>query len=396
MRISNCGQGAQRAWGALLAMGLALPVHAANEVSDAFSIEDSTPAVAVTDEAVEPASCDCGVPSECCESCGQGDCCCDSMGCCDTTCCGPVCCPPPAKRSFFYGEFLLLRPTDGDVAHAQQQNGIGGAGTVPFGQIGTVDVEYAPGVRVGGGIGLGPSSSLVSSFTWYEGDDDDSLNAPVIPGGGGAVGSLVHHPGAAITASTGPVRGDYDVAFRLADFGFRDVWVCRDWCELNYTIGGQFANIEQDFSQTGVFAGGNQGVIGARTNVEFNGGGLRAGLDGQRFLARGLRVYGRAFTSLLSGRANSLYTMRNNSTEADLAIAEWSDNRAIALTELELGVAKSFACDRFQISAGYLMQQWDNVVTTSEFIDAVQADNYTNLNDNLGFDGLTVRLEGRW
>ena len=40
-----------------------------------------------------------------------------------------------------------------------------------------------------------------------------------------------------------------------------------------------------------------------------------------------------------------------------------------------------------------MFSYWTNTVTTSEFIDAVQADNYTDVGDTLGFNGLVGRVE---
>ena len=72
-----------------------------------------------------------------CGSC-DGDCGSYCDGGCDVDCgvsvrllphqCGP--------QWTMFGDFLYLQVTDVDVAHAQQQDGIGGAGTVPFGEIG--------------------------------------------------------------------------------------------------------------------------------------------------------------------------------------------------------------------------------------------------------------------
>src|SRR4051794_4251999 len=120
---------------------------------------------------------------------------CYSGSCNSSAKCGPKCC--------FFADFLYLQVTDADVTHAQQQNGIGGAGTVPFGEIGTIDAKYDSGIRVGGAICCGPCSEFLVSYSFFETDNDETLDAPNIPGGGGAVGSLVHHPGAAITASAG-------------------------------------------------------------------------------------------------------------------------------------------------------------------------------------------------
>ena len=128
--------------------------------------------------------------------------------------------PSPIRHAIF-GEFLFLHPTGADVAHAQQQNGIGGAGTVPFGVIGETDLHYEPGVRVGGDWAMGQTTSLAASYTWFESNARSRLEAPVVPGGGGAVGSLVHLPGAGIIASAGPVDARSVLDFQLADAEYR-------------------------------------------------------------------------------------------------------------------------------------------------------------------------------
>ena len=71
-------------------------------------------------------------------------------------------------------------------------------------------------IRAGAQVRFAPKEAIFGQFTWFESSADDSLAAPTIPGGGGAVGSLVHHPGAALTASAGPVTGTYDIDFQLA------------------------------------------------------------------------------------------------------------------------------------------------------------------------------------
>ena len=108
-----------------------------------------------------PSGCDC---NSCDMGCGQCDCGC---GPCDEGCevdcgmpcdCGPnMCCKP---RFTMFGDFLYLQATDVDVAHAQQQDGLGGAGTVPFGDIGTIGQDFNPGFRVGGTVACGPCSGV--------------------------------------------------------------------------------------------------------------------------------------------------------------------------------------------------------------------------------------------
>ena len=182
------------------------------------------------------------------------------------------------------GEFLYLHTTDADVAYAQQQNGIGGAGTVPFGRIGSLGPHHEPGFRAIVTKAFSDCSSLVMSYSFFESDSIDALQPPVIPGGGGAVGSLVHHPGAALTASVGPVNAAYDVDFQLADIVYRSILRANDNYAINWSVGARYGNLVQDFRQIGNYSGGATGVIETRTNVDFDGGGLKFGLDGERRL----------------------------------------------------------------------------------------------------------------
>lgn len=327
---------------------------------------------------------------------GYGDC--HSEGCdpCDGYACDCAPCQPQGVPCFVFGEFLYIRASDADVAHAQQQNGTGGAGTVPFGRIGTVEMDYHPAYRVGGGIGLDGCSTLSISYTHFDGDSFDRLDSPTIPGGGGAVGSLVHHPATALTASAGPLDATYDISYQLADLMFRDVWRSGPCHVLNYSLGALYANLDQEFAQIGIFGGSSAGAINTNTDIEFDGGGIKAGLDGERWLGGRLSIYGKASAAALSGQFNSRFDQQNVTTDALLAQAIWKDNRVISLVEYEIGLAVTSCNQCWRLSTGYMFQHWGNVVTTSNFIDGVQADNYTDLSDTISFDGLTTRLEARF
>jgi Legionella pneumophila major outer membrane protein precursor len=341
------------------------------------------------------------------DGCGNGNCgggcnsgCCDS-GCygggCDSGCCEMRPIRMPAYHqpmTYMYVDWLDLHVAGGDVAHAQQQNGLGGAGTVPFGDIGTLDIDFTSGVRVGGEIACNGCSGVAVDYTYFSSDTTDTIDAPTIPGGGGAVGSLVHHPGAAITASAGPVDATYGVDFQLADVVFRHVWLTGRKYVVNYSLGAEYGHLQQDFSQTGVFGGGQSGTIDTTTAISFDGGGLKAGVDGEQRLCCCFFAYGKASAAALSGRFDSHYELFNSTTETLLARSNWEDNRVIGQFDAELGVGWSRGC--WRISAGYMFSEWTNIVDTSSLIDAVQADNYTGVRNSLTFDGLVTRIECCW
>jgi hypothetical protein len=332
----------------------------------------------------------------CGEGCGTG---CDSCGGCGDTC-GSCCiedqCGGCGPRYRAFADYLYLQVTDADVAHAQQQNGIGGAGTVPYGDIGTIELEYNSGVRVGGIVACDDCSGVYYSFTHFESDAFSDLEAPDITGGGGAVGSLVHHPQAQITASQGPVNAEYEINYQLADLMFRRQWRGDGCWSVNYLIGAQYGRLEQDFAQTGVFSGGNAGTIDTFTTINFDGGGLKVGIDSERQFGLCFSGYSRLTAAAMSGRFTSRYTMLNSTTETLLAQANWKDDRVIAQVEYEIGLALTSCNRRWRWATGYMFSHWGNVVNTTEFIDAVRLDYYGDIDETVSFDGLVTRLEARW
>lgn len=325
--------------------------------------------------------------------------CCDS-GCCDSGCCGcDGCCGAPwwSHRTQLFGEFLYLSVDDADVHHAIQQNGTGGAGTVPFGVVGRTDPDWEPGFRVGAARCLNDCASIIAAYTFYESNAISGVTPPVVPGGGGAVGSMLHHPGAAITASNGPVSAFYDVDFQLGDLAIRRIWRSGADYAINWTLGGRYGHLEQAFGQSGIFSGGSAGQINTRTNVDFDGAGLRFGIDGERrFGCRGMSLYANANIAPMLGTVQADYTMQNVSTNVLLAQSTWKDDRFIAMLDYEAGFAWTSATGRWRLVSGYRMAHWFNAVTTDSFVQGVQAGNYADIDGGLSFNGAVSRIELRY
>lgn len=339
----------------------------------------------------------CG-PQGCPAPCGT----CQPMYVQQVPCPPPAPCPPPPPpapqtRWSLWGDVLWIHPTGVDMAHAQQQDGIGGAGTVPFGDIGVVDPDYELGFRAGGEVRFTPKESIFAQYTWFESDSRSSLLAPDIPGGSGAVGSLVHHPGAALTASAGPVDATYDIDFQIAEAAYRYYLVCTPCSEVTVFLGGRWGKLEQSFAQLGIFGGGLGGAVNTTTNIDFSGGGPIAGITGERLIDNSrFSVYGRTSAAALTGTFDSSYRMFNETTATQLALANWSDDRIVPMLDYELGVAWTGPQGHVRLAIGYMASFWFNAVTTPEFVDAVQADNYVDIGDTIAFDGAVGRVELRW
>jgi len=308
----------------------------------------------------------------------------------------PPCCPSPWEhRSSVFGESLYLHPTGVDMAHAQQQNGLGGAGTVPFGRIGTLDLHHESAFRSGFNWALDSCSSFAASYTKLDTDAIDEVVPPAIPAG--AVGSLVHHPGTLLTASVGPVRATYAIDFELAEVDYRRLWFGSDSGWVNYFLGARYGRLGQQFRQQGVFGGALGGAIDTTTEIDFDGGGLVIGLDFERrFGWHGFSMYGRTSAAALVGDFRSDYSMLNRTTSVQLALARWEDSRCVPMLDCELGVAWTSWGGHLRISAGYTAMFWFNAVTTPEFVRAVQDNDYADVGDTISFDGLIGRAEYLW
>ena len=69
----------------------------------------------------------------------------------------------------------------------------------------------------------------------------------------------------------------------------------------------------------------------------------------------------------------------------------------MTMLDLELGVGWTSCGGRLHLAAGYLFSAWLNTLQTDEWIDAVNANRFTDVGDDtMTFDGLTARAEYRF
>jgi len=304
---------------------------------------------------------------------------------------------PPwwAHRTFIYGEYLYLHPTGVDMAYAIQQNGVGGAGTTPEGRVGVVDQDYTSAYSVGFGVALSPCSSIRASYTDFYSNNSDFLEAPAISGG--TVASLVFHPESINEGSTSSlVNASNSINFRTADVEYRRLLVAGNRFALNYSAGARYAKLGQRFQQIGNFAPPT-GTIDTTTNITFEGGGLKVGLDGMQRLGNSrFGVYGEGFLSLIFGRFNSNYQQFNVTTTSIQAASNWQDDRVVPILEYELGVNFTSRNGHWRWSGGYYTAFWFNAIATPQYVQAVQQADFVDLGETIAFDGLVTRLEFRF
>ncbi len=323
-------------------------------------------------------------------------------------CCEP--CPPPCpveepcdifcrRRGkvplfYFFSDYLYLKPRGADVAYGQPRDGVTPT-AVPRGPIGVVDPEYASGFRAGLGFGIAPHSAVLASFTWYSTSGSDTIGVAGVPLGI-AIHSLLTFPATSNTAADSQVASaTTDIDYRYYDLDFKHKLLCGPHYNLYLLLGGRYATLEQDL--TSEFS-----ILGKTTvtsNIDFKGGGVRAGLDGDFFLRWGFFSYGRGSASLLGGRFAASYEQRHF-LSGEQARTSYTDHRVVPILELEVGLGWSCWQGRFRISGGYSVSGWFNTLTTPTWIQGVQNSNFTtntdNLRDTLTFDGLTARVEFRY
>jgi hypothetical protein len=170
---------------------------------------------------------------------------------------------------------------------------------------------------------------------------------------------------------------------------------------LNYLLGARYANLEQQYAS----AYGGTGVAHlTRSDVRFDGGGIRFGLDGERHHGHtGFLLYGRGVVSMVAGQFRTSYQYTTDTSPLDTNIIDtaWKADRIVTMLDLELGVGWQSQCGHLRVTSGYMISSWFNTVTTDQWIRSVSRNNFVGQPDGMSydtlmFDGLTVRAEYRF
>jgi hypothetical protein len=310
--------------------------------------------------------------------------------------CEPICVPACCERGLsVYGELLYLRPRNDGLEYAVPINGPIQAGAVPIqvGHTASVDPQFEPGFRIGGSMDFGCNSTISASYTHYENSVDDSISGTP----SAVIYAMVMNPSTLDAAGTWNAASAHQfMKFDVADIDYRHVFYCNECSKVNYLVGLRYASLKQSFSSE------FDSIITANvdSDVNFDGGGFRLGLEGERHAAcRNIFVYGKASASFLGGEFRADY-LQSSVNDPVIAQTDWKEARFISILECEVGLGWTSPSGHVRASAGYMVNGWLNVVKTSEYITAVQANQYhgpDQIDGNaLVFDGLVSRLEFRW
>ena len=328
---------------------------------------------------IKLASCEEGCGDEtCADACGNG------------RCCGRTC---GSKGISVWGEFLYLNARDSDVAFAVPIDGpIVGApanNPVQMGAVAVLDPDYSPGFRVGFAVEMDSCSRLGAEFTHFESQTfmDTAVNAPLV------LRSIVAHPSTtSATTDFLQASGYLDIDFDLVDLDYRHTFINGCSHSVNYLLGVRYGHLDQSLRTRFV----HNGVDDVLSEVTFDGGGIRAGLEAEKHSCRtGLLIYGKAIGSLVAGDFHASYTQME-ATDPIAVDTSWKAGRVVSMADLELGAGWMSCNGLVRLTAGYTFSKWFNTVMVDEYIVAVQNNNYVGLGDEMSFDGFVAKAEIRF
>jgi hypothetical protein len=315
---------------------------------------------------------------------------------CTDACAGDACAVPCgvwAHYSSVYAELLYLRPRNSDVAYGVP---IDGPITAPpannpiqVGEVGIVDPDYEVGATAGFNLALDPLQSLDARYTTI----DFSTSHSITTAPPDVIRSIVSHPSSASVA-TDFLSGsaNLDIDYDTVDLTLRHLFVGGNVFAVNYFLGTRYGQIDQRFGATFV----NNEIETVRTDVDFEGIGLRLGLDAERHSCTSRwRYYARGAANFLAGRFRASY-FQGSSFDPEIVNTSWEAGRIVPTLDLELGLGWRSAADRLWLSVGYRVDAWFNVVTSEDFIGSVQQNDFLGLSDTISFDGLVSRAEWRF
>jgi hypothetical protein len=308
----------------------------------------------------------------------------------------PPCSPPPTPcwtpTWQLFGEAMFLRARDAEVPFAVPINGPivpPPNNPIQVGPVALADPNYEPGFRVGLSRALDECTSLRATYSFLETNavDASATTAPNV------LRSLVAHPSSQSAATDFLfATASNDIDFQLADVDYRGLIACNDRFALHYVLGSRYFHLRQDFWSQFT----DLGTETVATQVYFDGGGLRVGLEGERHAANyGLMVYGRSAASFVAGEFRGRYNQQD-SFDPLVVNTTWKAGRLVPMLDLELGFGWTSPCKHWRLTSGYMVNAWFNTVRTKDFIRAVQNNSFDGMGNALVFDGVVGRIEYRY
>lgn len=327
------------------------------------------------------------------DSCTSG-----AAGCTDGACadcgqaCGECCCSCGWTHGFsVFGEALYLRARDSEVTYGSEVNSANNplqSPPIQVGRIGVVDQDYDPGFRAGFTYVMDECTSIGGTYTFFETTRTDRID---LLNPNNVIQSSVLHPSTVAAATGGTfATGAHDIFFDMVDVDYRKLFSWDNCHQYNWLLGARYTKLEQQFRH-------EVGILGSQTvatDIDFDGVGLRFGLEGERYRCQ-WRGYGKLIGNIIGGDFRATY-QQGQAFDSSVVLADWETvGRIITQWDLEVGGGWQSKHGKVRVSAGYLYSVWTNVVKSDDFIRAVQYNDFLHLGHTMTFDGLVGRLELR-
>ncbi len=290
------------------------------------------------------------------------------------------------RRDFsVFADLLYFSVHEVNLPYATQISGVGG-NAVPGGQTPIANPDRDPGIRTGVVYQLDDCGFEEISATYWN-FQSDTKDAVSLPGGSGLFRADLVHPttnNAAVDSLAAAV--DYEIDFQRVDVDCQTVVYLDDKATIKGLIGLGYARLDQDMTaQYSILL-----RTTVNTDIDFDGVGPRVGFDLQEEIGGGWNVYSRGTASFLYGEFRADYA-QDHLVVGRQASASLRDDRFVAVFDLELGLAWQSQSGRWGVSSGFHLGHWDNIVSTPDFISAVQRNDLDSLDDGMSFEGFIFR-----
>jgi hypothetical protein len=288
------------------------------------------------------------------------------------------------------GEYLFWRANEDGLFFAQTgfQNL-----TLPFppdgsmnfkGKLKKIDPEWDNGLRIGLGLNFPRAGcDVIGYWTWFSTTSTDSASGSLIP--------LWAEPDFDPFAGATEAKAHWDLDLNVADLE----WGRSSWFGGSFSLRPFFAVraavIDQLLKIDYLYNTSPAAMSHLRSRSDFQGGGLRAGIDTRFALPCGFAVYGVTSGSLLYGKLNN-----NFRVTGDAPLASTKDHFWKGISSLQMGLGfgwdTHFAKDRLHIEfhVGWESNIWFDVNTMNHFMHQLNTGSFFKENSNLSMQGLVA------
>lgn len=271
----------------------------------------------------------------------------------------------------------------------QQTTAIPPDGTVDFkGHLKKVQSHWHPGFRVGFGGNMSYDEwDIFLNWTWFRSHADSSTHQSKR----GLLLVLWGHPDVDTANAALKAESDWELHYNILDVEMgRAFWVGKHF-SLRPFFGGRAAWIDQDFKIKYDLATAPVTDAYLKAESDFEGGGVRAGLDARFVLLNGWSFYGIASGSMLYGYYDCDFREKWESVE----IAKSKDrfHQAASTAQLALGVRWDGYIHNnryhFGLYAGWEQNIWFGVNKMDHFFSELHDGDLQQMNTDLTLQGGT-------